>query len=86
MDFLTRLAQRLTGELPAVQPRLPLLFEPTAGSARAAEEGGEMAISAVREPEELTAPRRSDATYPDRARAARTPGCSIARSIRSARR
>ena len=56
MDFLTRLAQRLTGELPAVQPRLPLLFEPTAGSARAVEEGGEMAIPALRAPEELTAP------------------------------
>jgi hypothetical protein len=56
MDFLTRLAQRLTGELPAVQPRLPLLFEPTAGSARAVAEGAERTIPAVRELEELTAP------------------------------
>ncbi len=31
MDFLTRLAQRVTGELPTVQPRLPVRFEPTAG-------------------------------------------------------
>jgi hypothetical protein len=36
MDFLTRLAQRLTGELPAVQPRLPLRFEPAAGIAQPA--------------------------------------------------
>jgi hypothetical protein len=31
MDFLTRLAQRMTGDLPAVQPRLPTRFEPAAG-------------------------------------------------------
>ena len=36
MDFLTRLAQRLTGELPTVQPRLPLRFEPAAGIAQPA--------------------------------------------------
>jgi hypothetical protein len=64
MDFLTRLAQRLTGELPVVQPRLPLLFEPTAGSARAVEEGGEVAIPAAREPEELTPPPLSTRLAP----------------------
>ena len=31
MDFLTRLAQRTTGALPTVQPRLPARFEPAAG-------------------------------------------------------
>ena len=64
MDFLTRLAQRLTGELPAVQPRLPLLYEPSTGSARAAEEGGEMAISALHDPDKLTAPPRSTRLTP----------------------
>ena len=54
MDFLTRLAHRLTGDLPAVQPRLPLLFEPAAGPALAREQSGETAISAVREPEMLS--------------------------------
>jgi len=32
MDFLTRLAQRLTGELPAVQPRLRGTFLALNGS------------------------------------------------------
>ena len=77
MDFLTRLAQRLTGELPAVQPRLPLLFEPTAGSTRAVEEGWGDGIPAVREPEALTAPPLSTRLARGRARAARTPGCAI---------
>jgi hypothetical protein len=64
MDFLTRLAQRVTGELPAVQPRLPLLFEPAAGSARAVEESGELAISVVREREKLTTSPRSTRLAP----------------------
>ena len=85
MDFLTRLAQRLTGELPAVQPRLPSLFESTAGSTRAVEEGGEMAIPAVREPEALTAPPLS--TRLAQAAPRRThPGMRHYASIRSARR
>lgn len=59
MDFLTRLAQRLTGDLPRVQPRLPLLFEPAARPAPGLEQGGETAISGVREVGVQTAPPHS---------------------------
>jgi hypothetical protein len=45
MDFLTRLAQRMTGELPAVQPRLASIFEPAAGPAAATSEGMETIVS-----------------------------------------
>ncbi len=56
MDFLTRLAQRMTGELPVVRPRLPSLFESAAGPARALVESEETAISAVPEPARPMAP------------------------------
>ena len=52
MDFLTRLAQRMTGELPAVQPRLPARFE-AAASTRP-----EAAYLSMRSPRK---PRRPDA-------------------------
>jgi hypothetical protein len=54
MDFLTRLAQRITGEMPAVQPRLPLLFEPAAAIARSA--------TALEEQETLLAPELAEST------------------------
>jgi hypothetical protein len=64
MDFLTRLAQRVTGDLPAVQPRLPQLYEPAAGHPRVVEESGVKAISGGREPEKLPAPLLSTQLAP----------------------
>lgn len=64
MDFLTRLAQRLTGDLPAVQPRLPQRYEPAAGQPRAVEESEAMAIFGGREPEKLPAPLLSTQLAP----------------------
>jgi hypothetical protein len=46
MDFLTRLAQRLTGEPPAVEPRLPQRFEPAGIAPQAAPPADEISFSA----------------------------------------
>jgi len=52
MDYLTRLAQRMNGDIPTVQPRLPFIFEPDTGIGRSPATFAEPGRAAPSEPAE----------------------------------
>ena len=64
MDFLTRLAQRTTGALPTVQPRLPARFESTAGTRPGTGYFSEVATETSPPDKQSPAPRMSMIKHP----------------------
>ena len=64
MDFLTRLAQRTTGALPTVQPRLPARFESTASTRPGTVYFSEVAVETSPPYRRSPAPRMSMIEHP----------------------